>query len=338
MLFQSPETVWACACVCDNTHLRIPLLSFVRRLESKKKVGQVSGLVKSVIRAWPANSRVLDTKSRNANMHSQSSQSKKRARGGRMNCICDWAHESAGFMIECERCRNWFHGRCLNITDARTAPKHFMCPRCRPQQYVSLKKTLKKSSFKMQQRRRIIEDSESSSSEDTESLDESDDDDDDNERLLEQAPRRKKSVIAKAAALVVNAPRKSKVVIERSSRIESPPMETRVSNHLVSHTASTTTSTSHTTSQTITASNSLVPNNHVANNPAVSTGRSQRRSAQNAALALKEQQMRMRVEEQTDRMMQQRQWRAKQLKMKLQKEHKKLGHQQFLSPHGAPIE
>lgn len=52
---------------------------------------------------------------------------------GKPYCICKQEEEadSDGFMVQCDFCLDWFHGRCVRISreEAVTVPK-YMCPIC----------------------------------------------------------------------------------------------------------------------------------------------------------------------------------------------------------------
>ncbi|KAJ1910226.1 hypothetical protein IWQ60_010767, partial [Tieghemiomyces parasiticus] len=48
-----------------------------------------------------------------------------------INCICDTPYyDDTLFMISCDRCKQWFHGRCVNIAPG-SDPESWFCPRCR---------------------------------------------------------------------------------------------------------------------------------------------------------------------------------------------------------------
>jgi len=46
----------------------------------------------------------------------------------RIDCVCG-SNVDKGYMIFCEQCRCWLHGRCVGVTK-RNTPKTFYCPRC----------------------------------------------------------------------------------------------------------------------------------------------------------------------------------------------------------------
>jgi len=46
----------------------------------------------------------------------------------RIDCVCG-VNEDRGFMLFCEQCRRWLHGRCVGVTK-KTEPEHFYCSRC----------------------------------------------------------------------------------------------------------------------------------------------------------------------------------------------------------------
>ncbi|KAJ3054946.1 hypothetical protein HK097_000303 [Rhizophlyctis rosea] len=50
---------------------------------------------------------------------------------GVTNCICDNPTQEVdvGFMIECEECNVWYHGRCVGVEEG-AAPEKWFCPRC----------------------------------------------------------------------------------------------------------------------------------------------------------------------------------------------------------------
>ncbi|RKP03547.1 hypothetical protein CXG81DRAFT_16927 [Caulochytrium protostelioides] len=47
-----------------------------------------------------------------------------------IDCVCANPHlDDGSFMIACDQCELWFHGRCV---DVQTPPSTWLCPRCRP--------------------------------------------------------------------------------------------------------------------------------------------------------------------------------------------------------------
>ncbi|OZJ06386.1 hypothetical protein BZG36_00674 [Bifiguratus adelaidae] len=44
-------------------------------------------------------------------------------------CICRKGYNGKEFMLACDDCGDWFHGRCVKVT-AKTVPKHWLCPKC----------------------------------------------------------------------------------------------------------------------------------------------------------------------------------------------------------------
>ncbi|OON23612.1 PHD-finger [Opisthorchis viverrini] len=58
--------------------------------------------------------------------------SKSKAQNSVTYCICRKTGFS-GFMVQCELCRDWFHGRCVlppNMKESETDRLRYMCPRC----------------------------------------------------------------------------------------------------------------------------------------------------------------------------------------------------------------
>jgi len=59
-------------------------------------------------------------------------------------CLCRQPYDESQFYIGCERCSDWFHGRCVGILQAEAAGiDEYVCPKCDPhsaQNYPNLKK------------------------------------------------------------------------------------------------------------------------------------------------------------------------------------------------------
>ncbi|KAI0128726.1 hypothetical protein BJ170DRAFT_343348 [Xylariales sp. AK1849] len=54
------------------------------------------------------------------------------SQGNSVRCVCNRAenpNNSDGFMVQCESCENWLHGRCTNIS-RRTIPSVYICAFC----------------------------------------------------------------------------------------------------------------------------------------------------------------------------------------------------------------
>jgi hypothetical protein len=51
--------------------------------------------------------------------------------GRGVRCVCNRnrTDESEGYMMQCESCEMWLHGRCINVT-RRTIPSVYICPFC----------------------------------------------------------------------------------------------------------------------------------------------------------------------------------------------------------------
>ena len=52
----------------------------------------------------------------------------------RLWCICQKPHNNR-FMICCDRCEDWFHGKCVNVTQSmgkkwELVGKDWVCPKC----------------------------------------------------------------------------------------------------------------------------------------------------------------------------------------------------------------
>ncbi|KAG1675211.1 Lysine-specific demethylase 7B [Nymphon striatum] len=49
----------------------------------------------------------------------------------RAYCVCRQPYDSTKFMIECDVCKEWFHGSCINISEHQSADiDKFHCPQC----------------------------------------------------------------------------------------------------------------------------------------------------------------------------------------------------------------
>ncbi|CAK9295354.1 unnamed protein product [Gordionus sp. m RMFG-2023] len=47
-------------------------------------------------------------------------------------CICRKSYDGSSFMIECDSCKEWFHGRCVEIDEAQAAVMdNYICPNCK---------------------------------------------------------------------------------------------------------------------------------------------------------------------------------------------------------------
>merc|ERR1719305_718460 len=59
-------------------------------------------------------------------------------------CLCRQPYDESQFYIGCERCSDWFHGRCVGILQAEAKDiDEYVCPKCDPhskQNYPNLKK------------------------------------------------------------------------------------------------------------------------------------------------------------------------------------------------------
>lgn len=61
----------------------------------------------------------------------------------RLWCICRQPHNNR-FMICCDKCEDWFHGKCVNITksmgnDMEARNIEWVCPNCKNKQQPSVK-------------------------------------------------------------------------------------------------------------------------------------------------------------------------------------------------------
>ncbi|ESN93539.1 hypothetical protein HELRODRAFT_88624 [Helobdella robusta] len=51
---------------------------------------------------------------------------------GKNYCICEKPYQEGEFMIECSICNNWFHGKCVLITEENSAYiDQYHCPKCK---------------------------------------------------------------------------------------------------------------------------------------------------------------------------------------------------------------
>jgi hypothetical protein len=64
----------------------------------------------------------------NSNNNSNNNMDEDDDEDDRIDCICG-RNDDRGFMLFCDRCRVWLHGKCVNITK-KTVPEVFVCPRC----------------------------------------------------------------------------------------------------------------------------------------------------------------------------------------------------------------
>ena len=48
-------------------------------------------------------------------------------------CLCQQPYEGVTFMVACDHCNQWFHGKCVNISeeDAKKAKGGYICPNCK---------------------------------------------------------------------------------------------------------------------------------------------------------------------------------------------------------------
>jgi len=60
-----------------------------------------------------------------------------------INCVCG-VNKDLGYMISCERCLSWLHGKCVNIS-RRNEPSEYYCPNC-----VQILQNLQNSTSKIQ--------------------------------------------------------------------------------------------------------------------------------------------------------------------------------------------
>merc|ERR1719168_532460 len=48
-------------------------------------------------------------------------------------CLCRQPYDDSQFYIGCERCSDWFHGRCVGILQSEADQiDEYVCPRCDP--------------------------------------------------------------------------------------------------------------------------------------------------------------------------------------------------------------
>jgi len=73
------------------------------------------------------------------------------AQGERLYCLCHQPYNSRIFMIGCDECDDWFHGRCVGIGAARARSiEHYVCPRCTRRKTKTSSATTPKSSPQQQ--------------------------------------------------------------------------------------------------------------------------------------------------------------------------------------------
>jgi len=54
-------------------------------------------------------------------------------------CICQQPYDETQFYIGCEKCSDWFHGRCVGILQSEADQiDEYICPRCAPQSHLNL--------------------------------------------------------------------------------------------------------------------------------------------------------------------------------------------------------
>ncbi|KAJ3026153.1 hypothetical protein HDV00_012144, partial [Rhizophlyctis rosea] len=46
-------------------------------------------------------------------------------------CICRTGHDGEEFMVACDGCEEWFHGRCVGVTPAIALEREYFCERCK---------------------------------------------------------------------------------------------------------------------------------------------------------------------------------------------------------------
>ncbi|KAI9088819.1 hypothetical protein DFS34DRAFT_419031 [Phlyctochytrium arcticum] len=62
-------------------------------------------------------------------------QRKKANKGGsKLYCICRSEYDGEEFMIACDSCQEWFHGRCVGVKQSRSSEKEYHCANCRQRQ------------------------------------------------------------------------------------------------------------------------------------------------------------------------------------------------------------
>ena len=49
-----------------------------------------------------------------------------------IRCACN-ADDEEGFMVQCDNCDKWQHGRCMGYDDEDDVPDTFLCHLCRPE-------------------------------------------------------------------------------------------------------------------------------------------------------------------------------------------------------------
>ncbi|KAJ1963512.1 Histone deacetylase complex subunit [Dispira parvispora] len=53
-------------------------------------------------------------------------------------CICNGQQDDSHFMIQCDICKVWQHGECVNILDKKYCPDSYFCEQCRPEDHPYL--------------------------------------------------------------------------------------------------------------------------------------------------------------------------------------------------------
>ncbi|RKO87735.1 hypothetical protein BDK51DRAFT_16725, partial [Blyttiomyces helicus] len=50
-------------------------------------------------------------------------------------CICRSEYDGEEFMIACDDCLEWFHGRCIGIRPSEATAKEYYCDACKVKRY-----------------------------------------------------------------------------------------------------------------------------------------------------------------------------------------------------------
>ncbi|XP_054160935.1 nucleosome-remodeling factor subunit BPTF-like [Oppia nitens] len=62
----------------------------------------------------------------------------KRAKNNELYCLCRKPYDESQFYICCDRCQDWFHGRCVGVLQSEaTAIEEYVCPNCQSDSQIN---------------------------------------------------------------------------------------------------------------------------------------------------------------------------------------------------------
>ncbi|ORX49183.1 hypothetical protein DM01DRAFT_1385311 [Hesseltinella vesiculosa] len=70
-------------------------------------------------------------------------------------CLCRKGYDGKEFMIACDQCQEWFHGRCVGIAPKSTQ-KHYFCDTCQAKNLASTESTKAKGSRKTKKKKGTV--------------------------------------------------------------------------------------------------------------------------------------------------------------------------------------